>query len=749
MDKMHFTFSDTIAGYVTSADADKKVFGLKTYDEREFQVRLTDVTYGELIQNLGEPFQTPDRPLDSMLVAGRYLFVYGIFYPEGGDNVFEAKHIIFTGREVNEFRFEAQDWWIKQVQALAEFYFNAQFPDGTIDYRNYRTLLTLEGQKIESTRQETDTISRMVYGFATVYLLTGEERYLEAAEKGTEYLRTRLRAVDEDTDLAYWYHAMDVQGGRERKIFASQFGDDYDAIPAYEQIYALAGPIQTYRVTGDPAILRDAEMTINLFNKCFLDREKGGYFSHIDPITFDPRAESLGKDRARKNWNSIGDHAPAYLINLWLATGEDKYADFLVSIADMIVQRFPDYEHSPFVQERYSEDWTPDTTWGWQQNRAVTGHNLKIAWNLLRIHHLRPNASYTTLARKIAEIMPNYGMDQQRGGWYDVIERVHTAGEEWHRFVWHDRKAWWQQEQAILAYLILHGSLKDPLYLRLARESEAFYNAFFPDHDNGGIYFNVMANGFPYLVGTERLKGSHSMSSYHSFELGYLAAVYSNLLVTKQPMDFYFKPRPGVLKDNILRVQPDILPPGSVRLEAVWINGDPYKDFDAEAMTVKLPAPSEPHPAGQRPPWAGSPALVPDANCALKVRVRLVPASRQFDAILDVANDIVQLTLYGDLNAAAEPVFKMQLDKIVTAHPKGIVVRMENLQSLSKECARMLSFIGGKLALQENIYLVGAQANVKKVLQSVEGWEEYNLMDQYDPNKIANASSYQVAASIK
>ena len=34
-------------------------------------------------------------------------------------------------------------------------------------------------------------------------------------------------------------------------------------------------------------------------------------------------------------------------------------------------------------------------------------------------------------------------------------------GEECHRFAWHDRKAWWQQEQAILAYLILAGSTGD------------------------------------------------------------------------------------------------------------------------------------------------------------------------------------------------------------------------------------------------------------------------------------------------
>jgi anti-anti-sigma regulatory factor len=212
-------------------------------------------------------------------------------------------------------------------------------------------------------------------------------------------------------------------------------------------------------------------------------------------------------------------------------------------------------------------------------------------------------------------------------------------------------------------------------------------------------------------------------------------------------MDFYFKPQSGVLKNNILHVQPDILPPGSVRLEAVWINGDSYKDFDAETMTVRLPTSLEQPPLEQRPPWAGNPALVASANRELKVHVRLVPSSSQFDAILDVANDIIQLTLYGDLDDAAEPAFRMQLDKIVAANPRCVVMRMENLQSLSKECARALSFIGGKLILKENIYLVGANATVQKTLQDVDAWEEYNLMDQYDPSKVTVSGSYKVASA--
>ena len=742
MNELTWTFSDTIAGYVTKADVAKRTFGLKTTDGREFDVRLTPASYGEVTRNLGEPFQDPGAAIETLMTPGRYLFAYGVFYPEKGGLVFEAKRLILAGWAPNEFRAEAHSWWIDQVRQLAEFYFDAQFANGVVDYRNYRTHLTLEGQQINSTRQETDTISRMIYGFATAFMLTGEDKYLEAAEKGTEYLREHMRAVDEEEGVVYWYHGMDVRGGKERKILASQFGDDYDAIPAYEQIYALAGPIQTYRITGDPRILRDAEMTVNLFEKFFKDTEKGGYFSHIDPVDFDPRAASLGMDRARKNWNSVGDHAPAYLINLYLATGDERYADFLAYTADTIEAHFRDYQHSPFVQEKFMEDWSHDSTWGWQQDRGVVGHNLKIAWNLTRIHHLRPNDKYVSFAKEIAKIMPGVGMDRQRSGWYDVMERRKADGEEWHRYVWHDRKAWWQQEQAILAYLIMNGSFKDPEYLRLARESVAFYNAFFPDHDNGGVYFNVLATGVPYLEGTERLKGSHSMSGYHSFELCYLAAVYTNLLITHQPLDLYFKPKPGALKDNILRVSPDLLPAGSVRIENVTINGSNWTEFDAEGLTVKLPdVGQEDHPLEKRPGWAGNPMLAPVAGRGeLKIKVRVVSSSLTFDAYINLLDGTAELTLVGELSDAAEPAFRAQLDRLLTAKPKRVVIRMENLHSMASRAARALDFISSKLGLDEDIYVVGANDSVRKTLQDVGILESFKVMDSYDAGVLAGTS---------
>jgi mannose/cellobiose epimerase-like protein (N-acyl-D-glucosamine 2-epimerase family) len=605
MDSMRFSFSDTIAGYVTGYDRDKDSFGLKTTDGRDFQVKFASNTYGWIVNNLNEPRTwTSQDQMRGLLATGRYLFVYGIYYPEHGGFTYEAQSLIFPGRREDNYVFERQDWWIKQVAAVADFYLKAQFQGKPIDYKDYRTIIRLTGEKdADNYRQETDTISRLVYGFASAYMMTGDDRYLEGAEKGTEYLRDHMRFYDPDEKVVYWYHGIDVQGQRETKVFASEFGDDFDAIPAYEQIYALAGPLQTYRVTGDPRILQDAELTVDLFDRFFLDRSKGGYFSHLDPIALDPRSDALGANKGKKNWNSVGDHAPAYLINLYLATGERRYADFLEYTFDTIEQYFPDYDHSPFVQEKFYEDWSHDTTHMWQQNRGVVGHNLKIAWNLLRMHSLKPKQKYEALARRIAAEIPKVGMDRQRGGWYDVMERARRGDEELHRLAFHDRKAWWQQEQGILAYLILHGVLGDPEYLKYARESAAFYNAFFLDHDDGAVYFNVLANGIPYLMGTERFKGSHSMSGYHSTELCYLAATYTNLLITKQPLELYFKPYPNGFRRNILRVSPDLLPPGSIRLSEVWANGEKYAHFDTDGLTVR----------------------VPDSKEAVQIKVRLEP----------------------------------------------------------------------------------------------------------------------------
>ena len=592
--QIDFTFSDTMAGYVKSYDSAAGSFTLTMMDGRESTVYLTPSTFARFSYNLDEPYKDATGQIPTLLALPRqFVFAYGSFYPgaNGGGARFEAQWMVFPGQGPGVYRHEEPDWWIQQSDSIGHSYLRWQFdyPKKPTDFKNYRTMLHLAGAKKGDYLQETDTISRLIFGLSTAYMMTGKDEFLEAAEIGTVYLRDHMRFNDEDNNVVYWYHGIKVEGEKEHKLLTSEFGDDYYSLPMYEQIYALAGPTMVYRLTGDAKIRWDIDQTIALFKKYYRDNEQGGYFSHLDPISLDPRAESLAHNRAKKNWNSVGDHAPAYLINLYLATGDPEHAAFLEETFDTISKHFPDYENSPFVNERFFEDWSHDQSWGWQHNRSVVGHNLKIAWNLIRMTSVKPKEEYFALARKIAELMPEAGSDRQRGGWYDVVERVAKPDGEHFQFVWHDRKAWWQQEQGILAYLILYGVLKDDAYLRLARESASFYNAFFLDHDDGGVYFNTLANGLPYLLGTERFKGSHSMSAYHSMELCFLAAVYGNLLIAKEPMFFYFKPYPNAFGNNVLRVAPDLLPAGSIFLEECWINGKPHDDFDPKELTVNLP----------------------------------------------------------------------------------------------------------------------------------------------------------------
>jgi putative membrane protein len=68
-----------------------------------------------------------------------------------------------------------------------------------------------------------------------------------------------MRFVDSDNDIVYWYHGIQIEGDYEKKLFTSEFDDDYDAVPMYEQIYALAGRIGQF----DPIVLEPNLAALN------------------------------------------------------------------------------------------------------------------------------------------------------------------------------------------------------------------------------------------------------------------------------------------------------------------------------------------------------------------------------------------------------------------------------------------------------------------------------------------------------
>ncbi len=578
---------------------------------------------------------------------GRLLVVEGVYQTDLDSSRFLARTVHLLHDNHGRYLFEGTHWWLTQIQELADVWLGYLFGRSReYDFSQYRTNIGISGVPHPSDIQECATLSRLIYGLSSAYMLTGNDRYLDAARAGVTYQEEHFKSPTEDGRGLLWVSALQNQ----KRIMTSCNSDDHATVPLYEQIYALAGLAQYYRVTLDPNVLDDIRRTIHSFQTLFRDEKAGGYFSHLDFATMKCTSPALGDNSARKNWNSIGDHLPAYLINLILALDprpkgleDDQTKQFVETLwkilketSDLIITRFVEQSEANgdlFVTERFLRDWTPDTSWRWQKDRVVLGHNLKISWNLARVAvalHARGEEDeanhYLKAASRLAKRTFDVGIDGLRGGLFDVIEKQNKKPEKPH-FTWWTTKDFWQQEQAILAFLILEGLSGDiktkeleteqtnhlstnhkgqlstkqtsrlPAersgeergpWLQLARETMAFWNLFFLDRDRRGVFFRVTENGLPYAIGGYQDKGGHSISGYHVFELGFLAHIYLSTYV-RESGAFSLKFRPcKTAKQRSINVLPDFLPASSLQISSVLVNGQKKSDADIDSHDFRV-----------------------------------------------------------------------------------------------------------------------------------------------------------------
>jgi mannose/cellobiose epimerase-like protein (N-acyl-D-glucosamine 2-epimerase family) len=649
----------SLLGRVIIVDPKNACFVLRCRSEDEFLVQVGPTTTFTVLENMDDLSRdrvptppdykgTPEDNVLKYIQTDALIALRGIYIEHGTARRLDARSVTLLMADQGQFVFEDTHWWLTQIARFADQWLDDLFQDRRSyewdDFaRLYRTNLNILGQPTDDNIQECATLSRLIYGLSSCYLLTGGERYLLAARAGVKYQKETFRSLSHDGKYCFWMFGKRKHDRGAHLIFPSENPDDQGTIPLYEQIYALAGLCQYYRITQDWEVLEDIRRTIRAFQDFYRDDPQfgytgtGGYFSHIDYATLRPDVDALGPNKLRKNWNSIGDHIPAYLVNLILAldplprgTGDhdaaqellDTCRGILAETSQLILKHFPDSE-SQFVNERFHADWTPDHQWGWQQNRAIVGHNLKIAWNLTRVANqyrtwaehsrvsngnaAREQTAFATelerLAAKLADDMATAGIDQLRGGCFDAVERQPSGGMPI-EFAWENTKDFWQQEQAILAYLIVYGTTRDAKHLQLAREMMAFWNLYFLDHDNRGVFFRVTADGNPVIQGTYSQKAGHSVAGYHSFELNYLAHTYictyvqpkghvatmtgdAVFPVVDQNFCLFFRPEPGS-PHRTLNVLPDFLPPGAVEITNITVNGVKRPSFAKDNFQIEL-----------------------------------------------------------------------------------------------------------------------------------------------------------------
>lgn len=631
--KKYFSQAMTLLGVVEEVHPEDNYFSIRLRSDDLLGIYVSITTNFTVLTNLdGADRDRVPIPKDyndskisdrirKYLQKGNALFVEGVYQEHEDHSQFEARKITLMHFNAGKYVFEEKHWWLTQISLMADEWLQDLFGDQR-GYKEtdftalYRTNLSISGGPTDNNMQIMSTLSRFIYGLCSAYLLTGTERYLDAARAGVHFQRTSFRNLSHDDRYVFWSYGRKKLVNGAITIVPSQNPDDYNSIAIYEQIYALAGLAQFFRVTGDLTVLEDINRTVRVFDNFFLDEKSvdqtypgmGGYFSHLDPATLRPDTLKDEKLNLRKNWNSIGDHIPAYLVNLLLAlepiphkANDDirnlvtRCKALLDRTVNLIVEKFSDPE-SIYVNERFHMDWTPDHDWKWQQNRGIIGHNLKIVWNLTRVacyydtvNRQHDAKQLIALAEKIANAMKISGLDLVRGGCFDAVERK-PKNRQPIEFAWYNTKDFWQQEQAILAYQILYGYTGKTEYCDLAHDCLAFWNQFFLDRHHRGIFFRTTENGMPVFEGTNEQKAGYSIAGYHAFELNYLAHIYMRTYFrnsSDETFCLYFKPvKQGGLES--LNVLPDFTPPNRLSVEEVTIGGRKMKRLDDSGSQVIL-----------------------------------------------------------------------------------------------------------------------------------------------------------------
>jgi anti-anti-sigma factor len=180
-------------------------------------------------------------------------------------------------------------------------------------------------------------------------------------------------------------------------------------------------------------------------------------------------------------------------------------------------------------------------------------------------------------------------------------------------------------------------------------------------------------------------------------------------------MDLWYSPIPGALPDGILRVAPDILPEGSIRIGEVTIDGEHHTDFDADALTVR----------------------VPGGRKRVKIRVQVVPTRDPF-AVHTHRDEkgLVELRLSGKLDASTFREFQAEVEDVMEGRPSTLVLQLGDLDAIASVGLRVLLFARQKMDVADraDIYAVAPKPSVREaILRADPDQEDIHIVEEYPP----------------
>src|SRR5271166_703624 len=283
----------TVMGSVTAVDGGRNAFSVSCQSGDVFTAYVTRQTSFQVLQNLdGLPTDrvanppgfdasspSPEMLLKKYIIEGELIIVQGVWQIAGDATRFDARTVTLLASVKDRYLFEETHWWLTQTARLADQWLDSFFGEKrTYEIDDwaalYQTNLNILGLPSDDDTQECAVLSRLIYGLSAAYLIVGDDRYRQAAAAAVKFQRESFRSMSSDYRYCFWAFGRRRTRYGTELLVPSQSGDDAGSIPLYEQIYALAGLANYYRISLDWEVLEDIRRTVATFNAFFLDEKR-------------------------------------------------------------------------------------------------------------------------------------------------------------------------------------------------------------------------------------------------------------------------------------------------------------------------------------------------------------------------------------------------------------------------------------------------------------------------------------------
>ncbi|MFD2201246.1 AGE family epimerase/isomerase [Shivajiella indica] len=405
--------------------------------------------------------------------------------------------------EIENQEFLAPEYWKNQVLQDVIPYWTRSIVDSANN--SFYTTLDENWQANSDSVRFPSMIARHLFSYASAYLLSGEEEHLVMADKLYDYL---IR-YSWDGEYGGWFNSLNPDG-LPLDVNKSTF----------VQVYVITGLAMYYFVTKDDEVYDFIQSSNSILEEKVWDSSKGGYFDNLN------RDWSLQNNV--KSFSSQLAPVSGYLNYLYLATRDVQYLHQMERILDTCLENMLDNENG-WILESFDQDWNYMVQ-RTDENEINVGHNIELAWMLVRAYLLNGNAEYLSSAKALSDSSHRYGFNDKSGIWYGGIGNTNPEKQS-------DFTYWWIQAYGLMFDLCLTSLSEKEPYVQSFLKGADFWENYFMDRVKGDSHLAVSETGEVKMG----VKANQFKASYHNVEHGMLNYLYLSAWVNPQPVTLYFR----------------------------------------------------------------------------------------------------------------------------------------------------------------------------------------------------------------